>query len=468
MVILTVPWCDTNFALMAPAALKPVVEAAGLTCLAVDPNAEVVAAVKHSAIENDIMTFFFENRVTAATENWLVDMFAGLAQQVLSFRPRWVGISVISYLGKNSMMWLALFLKKLDPTVRIVVGGPGCLENNFVGPATFTESLIQSGIIDYHVRGDGEHALHNLLTGNDQFVGINSDSWQELSRDQLSQLPMPDYTDYDFSIYEKKILGVLGSRGCVRRCKFCDYIENWKKFTWRTGEDVYQEMVTQQQKYQIKHFKFQDSLVNGNLKEFNYLTQRLSDRNRDLDRADWFRWSGFYIFRDWTASSEREWQLVYESGADYLFVGLENLNDHIRHDMGKKFSNDSIDLHLEQALKYNIQIVFLMIVGWHTETQAEIDFAKSWLDAHRRFQPILTINWGGSLGIFTNTFLDRNKDQLGIKMIGLTPQHWKNQHSDPAVRTQWVKQLEDHSKDLGYTVLSRMDNHYLLELLTDA
>lgn len=468
MVIVSVPWCDTNFALMAPAALKPVVEKAGKSCLAVDLNAEIVPCIKQSPIENQLLKFFFENQTTPQSEAWLFDMFDSMARQILSFSPQWVGISVISYLGKNSMMWLAYFIKRLDPSVKVVVGGPGCLENNFVGPALFTENLIDAGIIDYHVRGDGEHALYNLLTGNDQYSGINDQEWTELDREELSRLPMPNYDDYNFDVYEKKILGLLGSRGCVRKCKFCDYIENWKKFTWRTGQDIYQEMCVQYEKYRIKSFKFQDALANGNLKEFTNLTQLIAEHNDRHDCNEWFRWSSFYIFRDWTTSSEKEWDLVYRSGAETLLVGIENLNEHIRYDMGKKFSNDSIDRHLDQAMKYKINLVFLMIVGWHTETQKDIDYAKSWLDRHTQYQSIMHIAWGGSLGIFTNTYLDRNKDKIGIKMIGSTPQHWQNQNSDPKMRYLWVKDLEQHSLDLGYSVVPRMDNHYLLEMLANA
>ena len=467
MVIVSVPWCDTNFALMAPAALKPVVEKAGLSCLAVDVNGEIVAAVKKHPNQNDILRFFFENKTTPDTEQWIFDALLDIAKQILSFTPQWVGISVLTYLGKNSMMWLAYLLKKLNPSVKIVVGGPGCLENNFVGPATFTQNLIDLGFVDYHVRGDGEHALYNLLTEHSDQTGINDESWQQLTREDLANLPIPDYDDYDFSIYEKKMLGILGSRGCVRKCKFCDYIENWKKFTWRTGQDVYEEMLIQHRKYGIKSFKFQDALTNGNLKEFTHLTTKLSEHNQQRP-DDWFRWSGFYIFRDWTQNSEQEWQLLHDSGAEVLVVGIENLNEHIRYDMGKKFSNDSIDRHLKQALKHKIELVFLMIVGWHTETYHDIEFAKQWLDTHLEYKPILRITWGGSLGIFTHTYLDRNKDKLGIRMIGHTPQHWKNQNSDPKTRTQWVKELEQHSMDLGYDVILRMDNHYLLEMLTNA
>jgi hypothetical protein len=138
--------------------------------------------------------------------------------------------------------------------------------------------------------------------------------------------------------------------------------------------------------------------------------------------------------------------------------------------MGKKFSNASIDFHLEQAQKYGIKINFLALVGWITEVRKDIDYTKKWLDEHVRFKDVITIQWGGSLGIFTNTYLDRNKDELGITMIGPNPQAWINKEigSTPEVRAEWVKELNNHSKALGYTVHEKLDTHFILESLMNA
>ena len=77
---------------------------------------------------------------------------------------------------------------------------------------------------------------------------------------------------------------------------------------------------------------------------------------------------------------------------------------------------------------------------------------------------------GGSLGIFTNTYLDRHKDELGITMIGPNPQAWINREigSTPQVRAEWVKELNNHSKALGYTVHEKLDTHFILESLMNA
>jgi hypothetical protein len=291
VVIITAPLTDTAIPLMAPAALKPIVESTGLSCLAVDLNAEVYKLVKEHPLKDDLVRFFFENYTTEETEVWFEELFYSIAQQIITHKPKVVCISVFSYICQVATKWLSYYLKKLSPEIEIYIGGAGCL-NTFTGPSGFVDELLESKLIDYHVRGDGENSLYELLKGNNKFSGINSLHWQEMTNDELAKIPMPDYADYDFSVYEKRVLPLLGSRGCVRRCTFCDYIANWKKFQWRTADDIFAEMLAQHQKYGLTSFKFQDSLTNGNQKEFRRLCELISARNQTSKEK--FKWSGYY------------------------------------------------------------------------------------------------------------------------------------------------------------------------------
>lgn len=472
VVIVSVPWVDTHYSLMAPAVLKPVVEKAGFSCLALDINGEfrklAQAQCNNSEQISDVIKFFYENHCNQESEILLLNLFSQLATQIVSFRPKFVGLSALAYPCKNSIRWIAYFVKHLDPSIKIIIGGAGVIGTNFTGRSEFVDELIASGVVDYHIRGDGEHSLYELLKGNTEYVGINSLHWQELSNEDLTKLPTPDYSNYHFEFYEKKHIGLLGSRGCVRSCTYCDYIENWKKFTWRTADDVFYEMKHQNQKHGIQSFMFQDALVNGNLKEFNRLIEMIADYN-DKNPTNAFQWSGMYIFRDVTATSEKEWENLAKSGAFSIPVGIENLNEHIRYHMGKKFSNKSLEFHLEQAAKHKLKVVFLMIVGYVTETQKDIEFAKQWLIDNIRFKDTIEILWGSTLGILENTYLVRNEKQLGIKIHALGTD-WVNEsiNNTPKLRATWAKELVKFSQELGYTVIDNLHNHYVLDSLIHA
>ena len=465
-ILLTVPWTDSSIPLMAPAALKPIIEQEGLSCLAVDLNAEVFSYTKIAENKDRLIEFFFEGYTKSETASIELDItFQNIAKRILSFSPKYVGLSIFSYVCQHSAKWISYYLKKLDPTITILVGGAGCL-NTFTGPSEFVDELKELKLIDYHIRGDGEHSLQQFLKGNKTFHGINSLTWQEMNNDEIRTLPIPDYDDYIFDFYKQKIIPLMGSRGCVRQCTFCDYIANWHKFHWRDAESIFSEMLYQNKKYNVNTFKFQDSLTNGSVTEFRKLVTLLATHNQN-NPDNKFRWSGYYIFRDVNNSSASDWELIYNSGAEVLMVGIENLNQHIRYAIGKKFSNESIIYHLEQAQQYNIKIIMLNIVGYVSETRADIDYIKQWLEDNTRFKDNILIQWGGTLGIFPNTYLEKNKDSLGVTMIGQGPPLWINQHtgSTPAVRASWAKELNEFSRSLGYSVADNIDNHYLLEML---
>jgi len=467
VVIVTSPWTDSSIPLMAPAALKPIVEKAGLTCLAVDLNGEIYAESCRQHNIDDIIKFFVDNECrTPEVQSWIFDVLQSAAKQIVAWNPKYLGISVFSYVCRASCLWLCYFVRKLRPDIKIILGGAGCLDT-FSGPASFAQDLIDHGLADYHVRGDGENSLYELLIGNTGFIGINSAEWQQLAQQELESLPHPDYSNYDFSIYKKKVLQLQGSRGCVRKCTFCDYIANWKRFQWRTANDIFDEMVKQYQKYKIRNFKFQDSLTNGNLKEFTQLTRLLADYNKAHPDEN-FKWSGYYIFREKTATDNQLWQLVADSGAENLIVGIENLNPDIRYAIGKKFSNESIDYHLDRALEHNIKLSLLFITGYVSETQEHIDYSKQWLETHVKYQPIIFgLQWGGGLGIFPNTYLHKHQKELGVVMIGDKPHLWINPKTDstPAKRAGWVHEFNAHSRKLGYSVPEALDNHFLLEMM---
>lgn len=464
VIICTVPWTDTNIPLMAPAALKPVVEKAGMSCLAVDLNIEVVNYTLDHAHKERFIKFFFEEKLEPEIEQEVFDIFDSITDQMLEFNPKYIGFSVFTYMSQISTRWLCYFLKKKRPDIKIIIGGPGCLPM-LTGQSEFVKKLFAWGLVDYHIRGDAEHSLYQLLTGNDEYAGINDDTWQELTNQELKLLPAPDYTDYNFDYYNIKTLPIIGSRGCVRQCTFCDYITNWKKFQWRTADHIFDEMLHQSEKYNITTFKFQDSLTNGNVKEFNRLMELLAEYNTTHPNKQ-FTWGGFYIFREQTSTSEKEWEMLAKSGAKILVVGIENFNQHIRYAIGKKFSDESIIFHLEQAQKYKIKCNLLHITGYINETQQDIDNVKQWLYDNVRFKDNIEFHWGIGLAILDNTYLGNNKDVLGITMIGANPHEWISKHTDstPEMRAKWSVELIELSRKLGYkTSDSAHDNHYLLE-----
>ena len=89
------------------------------------------------------------------------------------------------------------------------------------------------------------------------------------------------------------------------------------------------------------------------------------------------------------------------------------------------------------------------------------------MHSHLEYRDTIILQWGGTLSIFPNTYLDANKEKLGIKMMGNLPSLWVNEqtNSTPAVRANWVAELNTLSVELGFRTVNNLDNHFLLETL---
>jgi hypothetical protein len=465
IVLTSVPWTITHIPLMAVPVLKSVALQNNRTCVGLDLNAVVLNWSEQHPFKNKLLDFFHNETYHPELTEDLFSLYYNFAQVLLAHKPKTIGLSLFSYVSQISTRYICYFLKKLAPNVEIIIGGPGCFEN-LRGNSSFADELLDNGLIDYYIRGDGEKSFQAFLQGDFNYPGINKSDWVELSKQEIETLPVPDYDDYDFSQYKMQAVPVLGSRGCIRRCKFCDIIEYWKKYNYRSGESIYQEMLIQNQRYGIRTFKFQDSLINGNLKEYKILIKLLAEHNQRFPDNS-FTWSSYFIFRPESTFGEEWWALTAASGAQWLSVGVESLAEHVRYHMGKHFSNQDIEFSLQMAKKYNIKLFMLLIVGYVTETEEDIKFAAEWWRTHTEYKDLMKIQLGGTLGIFPNTYLDRNKEELKIITFGPPYQKWNNTvtGSTPERRAHWQQYLFKTCQQLGYDMVDDIDNHYVLELL---
>lgn len=465
-VIATVPWTDSDYPLMAPAALKAALNKHSIQSVTVDLNAEIRRHINNHPKRDGILKFFLTEQIDPDCRQDIYDIIDRMAQRLLQFDTPWILLSLLTYLSQIPNYWLCFRIKQLAPDKKIVIGGPGC----FVTLKSFddyTEKLLKLGFVDHYVSGDGELSLPNLMIGNTGYPGIDSKSWQQI--DNINTIAWPNFQDYDWSLYAARRISITGSRGCVRKCTFCDIHEHWSKYQWKTGQNLFDEIMYQKSKYGINFFSFSDSLVNGNQKEYRYLITKLADYNQQQSHSsDWIRWSGSFIIRPRDQMKEEDWQLTAASGATILSVGVESFVEHIRYHIQKKFSNQDLDFALEMGQKYNVAMLLLMIVGYVTETQKDFDEALEWIKSHRHFagSPVRRVQIGSGLGILPGTTLYRQRDKLGIKLSDSTvTQDWVNNRtgSDPNLRMKWHRQMKSVLEQNGFEVDYLKDNHTLIE-----
>ncbi len=422
IVIASVPYVDTNEPLMAPGLLKSVLINHQIDSIAIDLNIEIVNQLANHPNKQKILDFFFSHTINHDVVDDIVSLVDYCAGRLLEHRPKIIALSLLTYQSQIFAAWVCATLKQQDPDVQIVIGGSG-IKNFIVERNThFCDEVRRLGLVDDYITGDGDIAFYEYIKGNRMYPGINSLDWQAVT--DLNAVTPPDYSDYNFSQYSFPTIPLNDSRGCVKNCEFCDIIEFWKKFQFRSADNIFQEMLLQISKYNITHFSFRNSLTNGNLKEFKKLLDLICNYNQTHQIK--ISWSGYFIIRQPSQHPAELWEKIGQSNGR-LFLGVESVVSQVRHQMGKTFENSDIDYHLEMGQKYKVPLLLLMIVAYPTETLADYEFTKQWFRDRKQYanNSVDTVLLSFA-SILPGTQLEKKSTQYNLK-VGSLPSIWINQ-----------------------------------------
>jgi radical SAM superfamily enzyme YgiQ (UPF0313 family) len=326
---------------------------------------------------------------------------------------------------QESITSMLLKKLKLRSTAPIIAGGAGIsyvTENNI----TIGRDLLVKGLIDFYVLGEGDHVLDEFLHGN-HILGLNSNNYPTESWatqiDDLNSCSTPTYKKINFDHYlpgiaSQPTISITGSRGCVRRCTFCDVGAIWKKFRFRNADNIIAELLKHVHETGVTQFAFTDSLINGSIKQFMDLVSKLSEIKDSHPELKDIKYHGQFIIRPRSQHSEKMYQLMQQSGCDHIQIGIESGSNAVREHMGKKFTNEDIYYHLEMSSKYNIKNALLMMSGYPTETlddhRETIEFLKK-CQKYLLDETVITLTLSEPYVLLKNTPIDEMKHQLGIE-----------------------------------------------------
>lgn len=454
IVIISVPGTVSRLPPAAPALLKASVEQAGFTCKTVDYNIRLYSEPCYS---HDLETYFTTG-INQDQEPLARTMIDAWAQELSQLDAAYIGISVFTYQNRVATQMFCQAIRACS-TAQIVLGGQGLADGGLEGSTNFGQQLIDQGLADFYIRSEGEVSLVQLLQGNLGHPGINSETFQQV--EDLDSLPFPNYDDYDLAQYSAPRLPVTGSRGCVRSCSFCDIHEHWK-FRWRSGENLAQELIYLNQRYDVVDFAFTDSLINGNYKEFNRFIEILAQYNQTA--AQPITWSSQFIIRSVTQSSEHYWKTIAASGARELAIGVETGSDRVRKHMNKQFTNLELDHAMAMMHRHGITCIFLMIFGYPTETAEDFQDTLDMFDRYVQYRDIVTnIEFGSTLGILPGTPLYRHAAEWNIELDKYENNWVALDNPDLTLETRLARRQQaiEHARNLGYQFSTSAAEHML-------
>lgn len=382
--VLSLPPLDTLRPPLAGAIISNICKQQGHDVVSIDLQFELNQWLSNVNISNDYFSdVFYENSpaFNKDQENLIKKFISFILEKLKVNSFNYIACSFFSYLAQPFGL---IFLEMLRPktSAKIVIGGAGLINfNNILGnynSLNFPERVKSWGLIDEYITGEAEIALVNYFN-NKSGPGIGNGQFQQI--ENLDECPWPEYKFYNLNNYPGRQLTIIGSRGCVRKCKFCDVAKTSPKYRYRSGKNIAKEIIHHYETHGITDFYFADSLVNGSFKAFNDMCNELVKYN-SLDKISW---SGQYIIRSKNTTPKDHFEILKASGCKTLFVGIESGCDKVRAELGKNFTNNDIEFYLENFSKHKIEILFLFFTGYVTETNKDHEETLQMFKRWQRF-----------------------------------------------------------------------------------
>lgn len=459
ILIVTVPVTDTNYPLQAPAVLKSAVIKHGFTAHTFDINHEFL---KEKNNEHDFLKNYFSfgivnDQKKISVINEYVDK---ISTKILNlYNPKYIAVSIFTYQCQTFAKLFAQSIKKIDGTKKIIFGGQGLTNQGIENKTTWADEFKKLKIIDHYIISEGENALVDLLKEG-KGKGIDNLDW--IQETNLDKFEYPDYHDYNLNEYDSETLMITGSRGCVRKCTFCDIHKHWKKFVFRSGQSIANEMIYQSEKYKKYRFHFTDSLINGSMKAYRDFISIMAKHNATA--VNKISWRGQFIVRGKSSMNSKDWELTKLSGAENLAIGVESGSESVRNHMKKQFTNKDLDEFMYFLNKHNIQCIFLIIIGYPTETWTDFLQTLTMFKKYKKYKKAIRgISLGSTLGILPGTPLaEEHKNDITMNNGENFWLYSKNPTLDFRERIKRRIIAEEECKKMGYIIDDDGNNNFKL------
>lgn len=372
-------------------------------------------------------------------------------------------LTVLTYWQNYWCQRLLEKIKEKSISAKILIGGSG-VSVEHSDKKSFAKFLCDQDLVDYYILGEGDLALVDLLNGK-QVAGVNNkhsklETWAP-QIDDLDSIPLPSYKKLPVKNYQSYSgsggIAITGSRGCVRRCTFCDVGNIWKKFRFRSANHIVDEIKKHYYETGELNFFFTDSLINGSLKTFVNFMEKVVQLQQIDSVFEKISYTSQFIVRSPKQHTEYIFELMKKTGYSNVQIGVETASDKVRYHMQKKFTTADLDYHMEMSNKYGLRNTLMMMVGYPTET---LDDYQETLDLVRRYQKyllngtIIDLNEAYPLTILKNTPLYNMAHELGIEVNdNYGNLHWvSKENPDLTVKERWRRFINFHRELilLGY------------------
>lgn len=330
----------------------------------------------------------------------------GLVNEIVSRKPDVLGLSFYSWNGLRSLH-LARRVKASCPDLIVVVGGRD------VQPES---TYIYDRAVDVGVVGPGEYVfpmiLSRLLRGSRRFDDIrgiwywkNGDIVHTQPQDpfvDLASLPSP-YLEHTFDIEAYPTWWFEASRGCPRRCTFCQE----RGTMTRAGFDrIEREMALAVEHKKDVVFIDPNFVLSPILKEICLRIARINQKKVSLSGA----------FEAEAVNDEVARHLAL-ANFTLVEIGLQSVNARTLKAIERRFVRDRFLAGVQHLRRHGIRCIVDVIFGLPGETITDMEATLTFLEEHNLLTDVAAFR----LCVLPGTDLRRHADDLKLVYDPLPP-----------------------------------------------
>lgn len=285
------------------------------------------------------------------------------------FNPPVFGLSIMTTNAAKSFK-IAEMIKKINKDSIIIAGG--------IHPTVAADEVLQEGVIDFVVRGEGEVALLEILTNikngtHNKIKDIKGVSYIDEEgrivhnpKDKpfdVNELPMFPYNLFSQKHYDMGF--ILSSRGCPFDCIFCSQRAITKgKYRPRENHAVINELKYLIEEKGIRNITFFDDLFTGHKKRVFTLCDMIIEH-------DFHNKCSFGVQSRADSINEELLLKMKSAGFNSIMFGFESASNRLLNLINKKETvEDNINaIKLAKKMGFTTEATF--IFGFPTETYEE-------------------------------------------------------------------------------------------------
>ncbi len=334
----------------------------------------------------------------------LESLFLEHVERICQDPPDVIGFSIY-YCNEAPANWLIKEFRKRLPNVKIIIGGSNT--HNQVEPMKdFSDK--NGKLYDYIGNGEGEMIMLEILEEIEN--GVVHETTQvrrqpEEQRINISNLPLPDYSDFDFNEYRfpNGVCSEL-SRGCTAKCTFCEETHFWR-YRQRMSTDAVSEVEHLYYTYGTDVFWFIDSLVNGNINELRAFCKGVAAKDLKIHWTGYARCDGrmdLEFFQD-----------LAKSGCMMLNYGIESGSQKVLDDMAKGVTIKEMEQNLRDGRETGVMAFSNWMVGFPTEDHQDFADTMTFLWRNRNTS-LVNIAAGFGFGLGPTSVAGQNPEKFNL------------------------------------------------------